>query len=73
MVKADEAKKTIRIENVVASTSIGQKIDLISVAQALEGADYNPGKFPCLVYRTRDPKTTALIFPCRYRRPRLVS
>ena len=37
MSKADEAKKTITIENVVASTAIGQEIDLKSVTLALEG------------------------------------
>ena len=62
MGRADEAKKTIKIENVVASTVIGQKIDLISVAQAMEGADYDPKRFPGLIYRTKDPKTAALIF-----------
>ena len=62
MVKAEEAKKTIKIENVVASTALEQEIDLISVTQALEGADYDPEQFPGLVYRTKDPKTAALIF-----------
>ena len=62
MSKADEAKKTIKIENVVASTAIGQEIDLKSVTLALEGADYDPEQFPGLVYRTKDPKTAALIF-----------
>lgn len=62
MSKADEAKKTITIENVVASTAIGQEIDLKSVTLALEGADYDPEQFPGLVYRTKDPKTAALIF-----------
>ncbi len=62
MSKAEEAKKTITIENVVASTAIGQEIDLKSVTLALEGADYDPEQFPGLVYRTKDPKTAALIF-----------
>jgi len=62
VVTADEAKKTIKIENVVASTAIGQEIDLIAVTQVLEGADYDPERFPGLVYRTKDPKTAALIF-----------
>jgi transcription initiation factor TFIID TATA-box-binding protein len=62
MSKADEAKKTITIQNVVASTAIGQEIDLKSVTLALEGADYDPEQFPGLVYRTREPKTAALIF-----------
>jgi len=60
--KADEARKTIKIENVVASTAIGQEIDLKSLTLAMEGADYDPEQFPGMVYRTKDPKTAALIF-----------
>jgi transcription initiation factor TFIID TATA-box-binding protein len=62
MSKADGAKKTISLENIVASTGIGQEIDLKSLALSLEGADYDPEKFPGLVYRTKDPKTASLIF-----------
>jgi transcription initiation factor TFIID TATA-box-binding protein len=42
MSKADDAKKTIKIENIVASTAIGQEIDLKSLTVALDGADYDP-------------------------------
>jgi len=57
-----DPKETITIENVVASTGIGQELDLQSVAMDLEGADYDPEQFPGLVYRTTDPKSAALIF-----------
>ena len=57
-----DPKDTITIENVVASTGIGQELDLQSVAMDLEGADYDPEQFPGLVYRTTDPKSAALIF-----------
>ncbi len=57
-----DPKDTINIENVVASTGIGQELDLQSVAMDLEGADYDPEQFPGLVYRTQDPKSAALIF-----------
>jgi len=57
-----EPRDTIKIENVVASTSIGQEVNLNQATLALEGADYNPQRFPGLVYRTKDPKTAALIF-----------
>jgi transcription initiation factor TFIID TATA-box-binding protein len=60
--KADEAKMTIKIENVVASTAIGHEVDLNSLALDLDGADYDPKQFPGLVYRTKDPKTASLIF-----------
>ena len=57
-----EPRDTIKIENVVASTGIGIEIDLKQVTLGLEGADYNPKRFPGLVYRTKNPKTAALIF-----------
>jgi len=57
-----DPKETINIENVVASTGIGQELDLQSVAMDLEGADYDPEQFPGLVYRTQSPKSAALIF-----------
>ena len=59
---AQDPKETINIENVVASTGIGQELDLQSVAMDLEGADYDPEQFPGLVYRTQNPKSAALIF-----------
>jgi transcription initiation factor TFIID TATA-box-binding protein len=57
-----EPRDTVEIVNVVASTGIGQDINLNQATLALEGADYNPKRFPGLVYRTKDPKTAALIF-----------
>ena len=57
-----DPKETIEIENVVASTAIGQELDLEKVTLDMEGADYDPEQFPGLVYRTKDPKTAALIF-----------
>ncbi|WP_436348456.1 TATA-box-binding protein [Natronorubrum sp. FCH18a] len=57
-----DPKDSINIENVVASTGIGQELDLQSVAMDLEGADYDPEQFPGLVYRTQNPKSAALIF-----------
>ncbi|MFB6299300.1 MAG: TATA-box-binding protein [Halobacteriales archaeon] len=53
---------TITIENVVASTGIGQELDLESVAMDLTGSQFDPDQFPGLVYRMQDPKAAALIF-----------
>jgi transcription initiation factor TFIID TATA-box-binding protein len=53
---------SISIENVVASTNVGQELDLDSVAFDLDGVDYDPEQFPGLVYRTNDPEAAALIF-----------
>ena len=62
MVNTTEPKKTIKIENVVASTAIGAKLDLNQVITVFEGAEYNKERFPGVVYRTKSPKTAALIF-----------
>jgi transcription initiation factor TFIID TATA-box-binding protein len=55
-------QQSISIENVVASTSIGQELDLDSVALDLDGVDYDPEQFPGLVYRTTEPEAAALVF-----------
>jgi transcription initiation factor TFIID TATA-box-binding protein len=52
----------IKIENVVASTSLGVELDLPSIALALDGAEYEPEQFPGLIYRLKDPKTATLLF-----------
>ncbi len=57
-----EPTETIEIQNVVASTGIGQELDLEALATDIPGADFNPDNFPGLVYRTQDPKAAALIF-----------
>jgi len=57
-----EPRDTVKIVNVVASTGIGHDIDLNQVTRGLEGADYDPKRFPGVVYRTKDPKTAALLF-----------
>ena len=51
-----------RIENVVASASLGQELDLKSIALALGGSEYEPEQFPGLIYRIKEPKTAILLF-----------
>ena len=52
----------IKIENIVASASVGKDIELTEVAKALEDVDFNREQFPGLVSKLKDPKTAALIF-----------
>ena len=52
----------IKIENVVASTSLGEELDLQAIALALDGAEYEPEQFPGLIYRLKEPKTPTLLF-----------
>jgi transcription initiation factor TFIID TATA-box-binding protein len=50
------------VENIVASTSFADKLDLDVIAQSLEEAEYEPEQFPGLVYRLSNPKTATLLF-----------
>jgi transcription initiation factor TFIID TATA-box-binding protein len=55
-------RRFINIENVVASASIHQNIDLNSIVRIFPGVEYRPEQFPGLVYRLKKPKTATLIF-----------
>jgi len=52
----------IKVQNIVASTSFAEKLDLDVIAQSLEEAEYEPEQFPGLVYRLSSPKTATLLF-----------
>jgi transcription initiation factor TFIID TATA-box-binding protein len=52
------------VQNIVASSDLGQKINLnvIAITLGLERVEYEPEQFPGLVYRLDDPKVVLLIF-----------
>jgi len=52
----------IKIENVVATTSLSKELDLPSLSKTLEGARYDKERFPGIVYRIKEPKTAMLLF-----------
>ena len=52
----------VKIQNVVAVASLDQEIDILAIMEAFENADYQPNKFPGLVFKLKRPKTTTLIF-----------
>ncbi len=52
----------INIENVVASASLNQFIDLESVARTFPTVEYKPDQFPGLVYRLKKPNVSTLVF-----------
>lgn len=54
--------ETVKTENVVASTGIGQELDLEVLTDDLPHSEYNPGKFPGMVYRIQSPNAVTLIF-----------
>ncbi len=52
----------VKVENVVAFTSLGKDILLNKLVDDIENAEYEPEQFPGLVYRTSEPRAAALIF-----------
>jgi len=52
----------IVIQNVVASVTLDQKIDLLAIVKVFRFVEYRPKQFPGLVFRLKRPKTATLIF-----------
>jgi len=57
-----KTKAVINIQNVVATGTLNQKVDLNAVVKGYPGAEYRPEQFPGLVFRLKRPKTATLIF-----------
>jgi transcription initiation factor TFIID TATA-box-binding protein len=58
-----QTKAIVSIENVVASASINQRVDLNLITKNFVDVEYpTPTQFPGLVFRLKNPKTATLIF-----------
>ena len=57
-----QTKPIISIENVVASATVDQKMDLNDITKKFSDVEYHPDQFPGLVFRLKSPKTATLIF-----------
>ena len=57
-----KTKAIITIQNVVATATLNQKVDLNAVVKSYPGVEYRPEQFPGLVFRLKRPKTATLIF-----------
>ncbi len=55
-------KPIIEIVNVVASATIEEKLDLVSIQAKIPSIEYNPEQFPGAVFRITTPKTATLLF-----------
>jgi len=55
-------KAIISIQNVVASATLNQKVDLNAVVKSFPGVEYRPEHFPGLIYRMDEPEVVILIF-----------
>ncbi len=57
-----QTKPIVEIVNVIASSSVDQKIDLHEITKAFPEAKYHPEQFPSLVFRLKSPRSVTLIF-----------
>jgi transcription initiation factor TFIID TATA-box-binding protein len=57
-----KTRAIIHVQNVVASATLNQRVDLNAVMKSFPGAEYRPEQFPGLVFRIKRPKTATLIF-----------
>jgi transcription initiation factor TFIID TATA-box-binding protein len=55
-------KGLVNIENVVASADLRQNLDLYLIAKTFHRIEYNPERFPGLIFRLKSPKAVLLIF-----------
>ncbi|MBI4149994.1 TATA-box-binding protein [Candidatus Woesearchaeota archaeon] len=55
-------KPEIKIQNIVASGTVGMDLNLNTLAMKLENTEYEPEQFPGLVYKLAEAKATFLLF-----------
>lgn len=56
------AKIKIQIENIVASAELGVRLNLDTIAKSLGNTEYNPSRFPGLIYTVDKPKMVLILF-----------
>ena len=52
----------VRVENIIASASIAQSLDLAQIAEDVDGAQYHADEHPSLVFHVDHPKTAVFLF-----------
>jgi transcription initiation factor TFIID TATA-box-binding protein len=57
-----KGKPRVQVQNIVASASLGVKVNLDKLAIECYNTEYAPEQFPGLVYRLQEPKTVMLVF-----------
>ena len=67
MPKKSKSKKTskksnLKIQNIVATTSLYTKVPLVKLVRSQTNTEYNPEQFPGLVLRIKKPKSAVLVF-----------
>ena len=55
-------KPIVSIENVVATATINQKLDLKDITKKFPNVEWRPDLFPGAVFKLKNPKTATLLF-----------
>jgi len=55
-------KSNLKVQNIVATTSLGKSVSLTKLARSQSNTEYNPEQFPGLVLRISQPKSAVLVF-----------
>ena len=56
------AKHSLKIQNIVPTTSLNVQVSLTKLARSQNNTEYNPETFPGLVLRVKKPKSAVLVF-----------
>jgi transcription initiation factor TFIID TATA-box-binding protein len=56
------ATTDLKVQNIVATTSLGKPVPLTKLARTQSNTEYNPEQFPGLVLRIKQPKSAVLVF-----------
>ena len=57
-----KSKTDYKIQNIVATASLGKPVPLTKLARTQANTEYNPETFPGLVLRVKKPKSAVLVF-----------
>jgi len=55
-------KSNLKVQNIVATASLGKPVSLTKLARMHSNTEYNPEQFPGLVLRVKKPKSAVLVF-----------
>ncbi len=60
--KVSKKSVPLKVQNIVATTSLEESVSLTKLARTQPNTEYNPDTFPGLVLRVKDPKSAVLVF-----------
>ncbi len=55
-------KISLKVQNIVATTSLGKPVSISKLARTQSNTEYNPERFPGLILSVKKPKSKVLVF-----------